>query len=337
MFKKVREAELRKISGPDFQLFLVEDSKDDVGMIYYYSCQIEDNPKKMESRDVAFLKEAIDDEMSSLLENNTWVLFDLPPGSKPLGCKCIFKKKMKVNGTIDKMDVKTAFLNGAFKERVYMNKPEGFIMAKMSISIAGGLDHVNHVIRIPFEYGICRSNNTQLGNEDLKQIDPDDLEEIDLKWQMAMLTMRARQFLRITRINLGSSSSSGSDNEDIKLLKLDVMLRDTALAELRKKFEKAEKEIDELKLTLEKFQTSSKNLSNLLESQNDRYKTSEGYHVVPPAYTRTFLPLKPDLVFSDDLNASESVANVFNVKSSTNKLSKDMSKTLRPDAPIIED
>nr|GEX67954.1 uncharacterized mitochondrial protein AtMg00810-like [Tanacetum cinerariifolium] len=31
------------------------------------------------------------------------------------------------------------------------------------------------------------------------------------------------------------------------------------------------------------------------------------------------------------------VANVFNVESSTNKPSKDMSKTLRPDAPIIED
>nr|GEU88749.1 hypothetical protein [Tanacetum cinerariifolium] len=41
--------------------------------------------------------------------------------------------------------------------------------------------------------------------------------------------------------------------DDIKLLKLDVMLRDNALAELRKKFEKAEKERDELNLTLENF------------------------------------------------------------------------------------
>ncbi|GKF56131.1 hypothetical protein Tco_0166471 [Tanacetum coccineum] len=36
-----------------------------------------------------------------------------------------------------------------------------------------------------------QSNSLQLDNEDLKQIDPDDLEEIDLKWQMAMLTIRA--------------------------------------------------------------------------------------------------------------------------------------------------
>nr|GEX54063.1 hypothetical protein [Tanacetum cinerariifolium] len=63
--------------------------------------------------------------------------------------------------------------------------------------------------------------------------------------------------------------------EDIKLLKLDVMLRDNALVELGKKFEKAKKR-GELKLTLEKFQTSSKNLSKLLESQISD-KTRLGY------------------------------------------------------------
>nr|GEW45134.1 reverse transcriptase domain-containing protein [Tanacetum cinerariifolium] len=37
-----------------------------------------------------------------------------------------------------------------------------------------------------------QSTSPQLDNEDLKQIDVDDLEEMDLRWQMAMLTMRAR-------------------------------------------------------------------------------------------------------------------------------------------------
>ncbi|GKF80773.1 zinc finger, CCHC-type containing protein, partial [Tanacetum coccineum] len=32
----------------------------------------------------------------------TWVLADLPPGCKPLGCKWIFKIKLKVDGTIEK-------------------------------------------------------------------------------------------------------------------------------------------------------------------------------------------------------------------------------------------
>nr|GEY19364.1 putative zinc finger, CCHC-type [Tanacetum cinerariifolium] len=47
-----------------------------------------------------------------------------------------------------------------------------------------------------------QSNNPQLDNEDLKQIDPDDLEEMYLKWQMSMLTMRARRFLQKTGRNL---------------------------------------------------------------------------------------------------------------------------------------
>ncbi|GKE82372.1 putative ribonuclease H-like domain-containing protein [Tanacetum coccineum] len=41
-------------------------------------------------------------------------------------------------------------------------------------------------------------NSPHLNNEDLQQINPDDLEEIDLTWQMAMLTMRARRFLKNT-------------------------------------------------------------------------------------------------------------------------------------------
>nr|GEX57630.1 hypothetical protein [Tanacetum cinerariifolium] len=38
---------------------------------------------------------------------------------------------------------------------------------------------------------------------DLKQVDADDLEKMDLKWQIAMLTMRARKFLQKTGRNLG--------------------------------------------------------------------------------------------------------------------------------------
>nr|KAJ0215080.1 hypothetical protein LSAT_V11C300102060 [Lactuca sativa] len=56
----------------------------------------------MASRDVHFWKEAIHDEIDSIMHNNTWVLADLPPGCKALGCKWILKRKMKVDGTIDK-------------------------------------------------------------------------------------------------------------------------------------------------------------------------------------------------------------------------------------------
>nr|GEZ49363.1 hypothetical protein [Tanacetum cinerariifolium] len=274
------------------------------------------------------------------------------------------------------------------------------------------------------------SHNTDSTNESVSAIasvstaNVDDLEEMDLKWQMAMLTMRARRFLQRTGRNLGanrttsigfdmskvecynchrrghfareymsprdtrnkdtqrrnvpvetstsnalvsqcdgvgsydwsfqadeeptnyalmaftsssSTSSSGSDSlepvearlvvyqqnenvfeEDIKLLKLDVMLRGNALVELRKKFEKSKKERDELKLTLENFHTSLKNLVfdydelNSSESDvsvptspvHDRYKLGDGYHAVPLSYTGTFMPFNPDLFFHDASTAS---------------------------------
>ncbi|GKF13950.1 zinc finger, CCHC-type containing protein, partial [Tanacetum coccineum] len=84
----------------------IKGSRDQVGLQYSYCYSIEEDPRTyneaMQSRDSAFWKEAINDEIGSIIKNNTWVLSDLPPGSKPLGCKSIFKRKMKVDGTIEK-------------------------------------------------------------------------------------------------------------------------------------------------------------------------------------------------------------------------------------------
>ncbi|GJU98079.1 hypothetical protein Tco_1327350 [Tanacetum coccineum] len=77
--KRVRKA---KSYGSDFQLYLVKGSRDQVGSQYSYCYSIEEDPRTydeaMQSRDAAFWKEAIDDEIGSIMENNTWVLSDLP-------------------------------------------------------------------------------------------------------------------------------------------------------------------------------------------------------------------------------------------------------------------
>ncbi|GKD75898.1 hypothetical protein Tco_1334180 [Tanacetum coccineum] len=49
-----------------------------------------------------------------------------------------------------------------------------------------------------FSFFANQSNSLQLDDKDLKQIDHDDLEEIDLKWQVAMLSMRVKQFYKKT-------------------------------------------------------------------------------------------------------------------------------------------
>nr|GEU77185.1 zinc finger, CCHC-type [Tanacetum cinerariifolium] len=72
------------------------------------------------NNDAAFWKEAINDEIGSIMENNTWVLSDLPPCCKPLVIHNIM---------IHQMDVKTTFLNGDLDEEVYMKQAEGFVMS----------------------------------------------------------------------------------------------------------------------------------------------------------------------------------------------------------------
>ncbi|GJZ89662.1 hypothetical protein Tco_0661444 [Tanacetum coccineum] len=116
----------------------------------------------------------------------------------------------------------------------------------------------------------------------------------------------------------GSSSSSSSDSE------YDVQVKDISIKDLKNQLEEALKEKDDLKLKLENFEESLKNLTKLINCQisakdktglvNDRFKTGEGFHVVPPPYTRNYMPPRPDLSFA---GLDESV--------------------FKPSAPIIEE
>nr|GEW94603.1 putative ribonuclease H-like domain-containing protein [Tanacetum cinerariifolium] len=114
--------------------------------------------------------------------------------------------------------------------------------------------------------------------------------------------------------------------ENIKLLNIEVKLRDTALVTLRQKLDKEEKDRDDFKMKLEKFHTSFKNLTELLASQT-----------IPPPYTGTFMLPKPDLVFNNAPTAVENDHLAFNVQLSPTKPVQDLFHTNRPSAPIIED
>ncbi|GJU69297.1 zinc finger, CCHC-type containing protein [Tanacetum coccineum] len=95
-------------------IFLVEgDNENNVINKIPVLLNVEDAPKTYKeaitSRNSAFWKEAIDDEMDSLVSNNTWELSDLPPGSKAIGCR--WQESL-----------------GDLDEEVYMKQPEGFVL-----------------------------------------------------------------------------------------------------------------------------------------------------------------------------------------------------------------
>ncbi|GJW40440.1 retrovirus-related pol polyprotein from transposon TNT 1-94 [Tanacetum coccineum] len=329
-------------------------------------------------------------------------------------------------------------------------------------------------------------NNPQLANEDLQQFHPDDLEEMDLRWQMAMFTIRARRFLKNTgrKVTINGNETIGFDKskvecyncykkghfarecrtprnqenrnkegtrrsvlvetttsnaliscdglgdydwsdqaeecptnfalmtyssissnsevstnsncsssclenvkilkeqneqllkdlrtsklntiayktglesvearllvykknesiyeEDIKLLKCEIYLKEVAITELRRKLELAQKQKDEIQLTVEKFENSSKNLNKLLDCQIvDKCKAGLGYNVVPPPYTGNFMPPKHDLSGLEEF-VNEPIVNEPTVKKSVVETSKakasaDKPKVVRKnnEAPII--
>nr|GEZ70839.1 hypothetical protein [Tanacetum cinerariifolium] len=64
-----------------------------------------------------------------------------------------------------------------------------------------------------FAYIVSQSNGSQFKYEDINQIDEDDTEEMDIKWNMALLSMRADRFWKKTRkkITIQGTDVAGFD------------------------------------------------------------------------------------------------------------------------------
>ncbi|GJT96768.1 ribonuclease H-like domain-containing protein [Tanacetum coccineum] len=134
--------------------------------------------------------------------------------------------------------------------------------------------------------------------------------------------------------------------EDIKVLKHEIHLREVAITELRRNLKLAQKQKNEIQLKVDNFENSSKSLSKLIDCQIvDKCKTSLGYNVVPPPYTENFMPPKTDLSFSgleefvNEPIVSEPTVKKPVVKTSEAKASADKPKVVRKNfgPPFIED
>ncbi|KAL0323616.1 UNVERIFIED_CONTAM: Retrovirus-related Pol polyprotein from transposon TNT 1-94 [Sesamum angustifolium] len=110
---------------------------------------VDEDPKTyveaITSIDSSFWKEAIKNELDSIMTNHTWDLVDLPVGrytqKKGIDYFDTYSPVTKIETIralialsaindlmIHQMDVKTAFLNGDLEEPIYMEQPEGFVV-----------------------------------------------------------------------------------------------------------------------------------------------------------------------------------------------------------------
>ncbi|KAI3698008.1 hypothetical protein L6452_31117 [Arctium lappa] len=86
-----------------------------------------------------------------------------------------------------------------------------------AVSTAGGASSEKGSETI-FEAFLSSHSNTSLINDDLDQLHPDDLEEMDIKWQMAMLSMRVKKFIKRTgRNNFSQRREDGAGFDKTKV------------------------------------------------------------------------------------------------------------------------
>ena len=78
--------------GDDFIVYLMDDTSRTIEEVY-------------SSPDADYWKEAVRSEMDSIMSNRTWEVVERPYGCKSVGCKWVFKKNLRLDGTIEKYNV----------------------------------------------------------------------------------------------------------------------------------------------------------------------------------------------------------------------------------------
>jgi hypothetical protein len=91
--QKSKRQRVAKSFGEDYIIYLVDDTPITIAEAY-------------SSLDADLWKEAVQSEMDSIMSNGTWEVVDRPFGCKPVGCKWVFKKKLRPDGTIKKYKVR---------------------------------------------------------------------------------------------------------------------------------------------------------------------------------------------------------------------------------------
>nr|GEX29881.1 putative ribonuclease H-like domain-containing protein [Tanacetum cinerariifolium] len=219
------------------------------------------------------------------------------------------------------------------------------VCAKLLVSFLPNVDSLSN--EVIYSLFASQSSSPQLDNKDLKQIDVDDLEEMDLRWQMAMLTMRARRFLQKTCKNLYANGPTSMGFDMSKVECYNCHRKGHFARECRSPKDSRRSGATEPQRRTVRVKTSTSNalVSHCDESDYeswppsslyDRFQPSGGYHVVPPPYTGNFMPPKPNLVFNTVPTTVETDHVTFNVQLSPTKPEQDLPHTTRPTTPIIK-
>ncbi|GJS26290.1 hypothetical protein Tco_0486910 [Tanacetum coccineum] len=179
---------------------------------------------------------------------------------------------------------------------------------------------------LKYSFFANQSSGPQLDHEDLEQVDEFDLEEMDLKWQVAMISMRLKKFYKKTRRRLQFDAKepigfvktkeepkalvtldgegvdwtghAKDEQENFALTAYRNSGSDTEMSTRDKSGLGYGNQIHEGVLSYEKEVLESVFDSRLSDVENspvyDRFVKVEGMHAVPPPMTGNYMPPKYD-------------------------------------------
>ncbi|GJY95486.1 ribonuclease H-like domain-containing protein [Tanacetum coccineum] len=207
--------------------------------------------------------------------------------------------------------------------RVFESDVKGFTASSSSTqNVAFVSENTSSTNDVSTAYGVSNSF-------DLEQLDEFDLEEMDLKWQVAMISMRMKKFYKKTENRrrsgkqedskalvtldgegvdwtshsedeqenyaLMACSSSGSDTEREQLgdVSIEIQAYTQALKKVEAQLVAHQQNCQTLKL-------KKKKKNQKLKSDESRDKADlEGMHAVPPPMTEIYIPSGPDKEIDD--------------------------------------
>nr|GEY06074.1 hypothetical protein [Tanacetum cinerariifolium] len=211
----------------------------------------------------------------------------------------IYEAEVKSSSSASTSTQNIAFVSSqtpdSTNDKVSVVASDSAASVNIHVSALPNMDTLNNAVI--YSFFASQSNSPQLDNDDLKQIDVDDLDEIDLKWKMAMLTVECYNCHM-----KGHFARKCRSPKDTRRNAMTGVFRQNRNPP-----------------TMPSWHLPLQVLLDL----TIRYQSGDGYHVVPPPYTRTFMPPKPDLVFHDAPNVNETDHTAFNVELSPTKPDKD--------------
>nr|GEU38615.1 ribonuclease H-like domain-containing protein [Tanacetum cinerariifolium] len=253
----------------------------------------------------------------------------------------IYEAEVKISSSTSHNTQNIAFVSSqntnSINESVSVVPSVTAASTKPPVSALPNVDNLSDAVI--YSFFASQSNSPQLDNDDLKQIDADDLEEKDLKGHFAREckspkdtknknTQRRNVPVETSTSNalvsqcdgVGSydwsfqadeeptnyalmaftSSSSSSSGNDVSPC---TKVCSKAYATLQSHYDKLTVDFRKSQFDVLSYKSD---VSVPTSPVHDRYKSGEGYHVVPSPYTGTFMPHNLDLVFHDAPTVSDS-------------------------------